>query len=63
MRVSWNPSDPPHQFHEVAPVQKVILAVCEAASSAASTGVADLEAAPEVDELKSIQSEIEPTNL
>ena len=53
----------PHSscFREVAQVLQVILAVHEATSGAASTKVADLEAAPEVSNTKSLQDELEPT--
>jgi hypothetical protein len=36
----------------MAPGQKVILDVCKATSNAASTGVVDLKAAPDVDKTK-----------
>ena len=53
LRVFWNPQDPPpRQFNEAAPDRQVILAVCEATSGAALSGVADLEAAPEVAQTK-----------
>jgi hypothetical protein len=54
MRVFLKAKDLPRRFHEAAPGQQVILAVREATSGAASTGVADLEAAPEVAQTKSL---------
>jgi hypothetical protein len=52
--VFWNLQDPVRQFHQVAPVLQVIVVVCKASSNAASTGVANLEAVPEVSNTKSI---------
>ena len=43
---------PPRCFVEVAPVLQAILTVSEVTSGAASTGVADLEATPEVTQMK-----------
>ena len=43
-----NPADPLRRFNSAAPDRKVLLAVCEATSNAALTGVSDLKAALEV---------------
>ena len=48
MRSFFKARDPPRCFIEAAPVLQVILAVRGATSGAALTGVAVLEAAPEV---------------
>ena len=60
MRVFWNPQDPLRRSRQAAPVFQAILAVCKATSGAASTGVADLKAALEMAQTKSIQYEVEP---
>ena len=44
--------DPLRRFIEAAPVLQAILTVFEVTSGAASTGVADLKAAPEVTQTK-----------
>jgi hypothetical protein len=48
MSVFWEALDQPRQMRKATPVMQIILAFGMATSSAASTGVADLEAAPEV---------------
>ena len=48
MRAVSNAQDLPRQSRSAAPVPPAILAVSEVTSGAASTGVADLEAAPQV---------------
>jgi hypothetical protein len=54
MSMFWNPEDPPCRFHQAAPDRQAILTVSEVTSGAASTGVADLKAAPEMTNTKSI---------
>ena len=48
MRVFSDAKGYQHRIHKTAPIPQVVLAVRMATSGAASTGVADLEAAPEV---------------
>ena len=50
----WNPQDPQRRFDQVAPDRQAILTVSKFTSGAASTGVADLEAAPEISNKKSL---------
>ena len=52
MSMFLNPEDPPRRFHQAAPDRQAILTVAKVTSGAASTGVADLEAAPEVTQTK-----------
>ena len=52
MSLFWNPEDPQRWFHQVAPDSQTMVHVSEATSGASSTGVADLEAAPEVTQMK-----------
>ena len=52
MRMFFKAGDLLRCFIEAAPVLQAILTVSEVTSGAASTGVADLEAAPEVTETK-----------
>ena len=56
----WKALNPPRLFHKVAPDQQVTLAAGILISSDVLTGVADLTAAPEVDEMKSLYYYIEP---
>jgi hypothetical protein len=48
MRAFWNAQDLPYQISQAVLDPQVVLAVHKVASCAASTGVANLEAAPEV---------------
>ena len=54
MRLFWDPQDPLRRFHEAAPDWKVILAAGMLTSGAVSTDGANLKAAQEVNETKSI---------
>ena len=51
----WNPQDPPRRARSAALVLQAILAVSEVTSGAASTGVANFEAVPEVTHTKPFQ--------
>ena len=53
MRAFSNAQDLPRRFREAAPVLRAILTVLTVTSGTASTGVADLEAAPEMSITKS----------
>ena len=52
MRMLFKAWDPLRHFVETAPVLQAILTVSKVTSGAASTGVADLESAPEVSNMK-----------
>ena len=52
MRMFFKAEDLLRRFVEAAPVLQAILTVSEVTSGAASTGVADLEAVPEVTQTK-----------
>ena len=60
MKVFWKGDILPHLFHQSARESKVILTLRETTSGAASTGVADLEAAPEMAKTKSLKDYLEP---
>ena len=60
MKMFWKAEKLPHLFHQAAPESKVILMLCETTSGAASTGVADLEAAPEMAQTNSLKYDLEP---
>ena len=61
LRALRKPKDLMFWFPEAALGRQVIFLVREATSGAALTNVADLEAAPEVSNTKSLQDELEPT--
>ena len=58
MRMVFKAGDLLRRFIEAAPVLQAIFIVSEVTSGAASTGVADLEAAPEVTQTKPFYYEV-----
>ena len=58
MRMVFKAGDLLRRFIEAAPVLQAIFVVSEVTSDAASTGVADLEAAPEVTQTKPFYYEV-----
>ena len=63
MRMVFKAGDLLRRFIEAAPVLQAIFIVSEVTSDAASTGVADLEAAPEVTQTDGFYNNLSTTGL